>query len=371
MKKLGFGCMRLPLTQPQDAASVDLEQCRQMVDLFLARGFTYFDTAYFYHNRQSECFVRQMLVERHPRSAFVLADKMPLGILGEKTAEDQDHIFHEQLEKCGVDYFDYYLLHCIDEENYAIAQRLDTFSYLAQKKAEGKIRRLGFSFHDSAAFLDQVLTAHPEMDFVQLQINYLDWEDPLIQSRLCYETARRHQKPVVVMEPVKGGQLANLSQPVADLLHAHAPGASPASWAIRFAAGLDGVMMVLSGMSSLEQVADNTQFMDAFTPLTPEERTITVQAAQMLRQEGAIPCTACSYCTAGCPQAIPIPALFTLYNNQVRAPRPDRRETYQALTQSQHAASACISCGQCAAACPQHLDIPTLLHQQVAPAFER
>ena len=359
MKKLGFGCMRFPLLDPEDPTSVDLNQVKEMADLFLERGFTYFDTAWFYHKGTSEGVVRQAVVERHPRDRFTLADKMPLSTLKDKTGEDQERTFRTQLERCGVDYFDYYLLHNVNAESYETAQRLDTFAFLLRQKERGRIRHLGFSFHDSAKVLDRVLTEHPEAEFVQLQLNYLDWESPSVQSRLCYETARRHGKQVVVMEPVKGGKLANPSPEVAQLFRAQDPRASLPSWAIRFAASLDHVMMVLSGMSSLEQVADNTGYMRDFRPLSPEERALTVRAAELIRGDGTVPCTACSYCTEGCPSHIPIPAILALYNGSILAPgQKDYQGEYRALEVQ---GDACVFCGRCRNTCPQHIDVPGAL----------
>ncbi len=359
MKKLGFGCMRFPLLNPEDPTSVDLEQVKAMVDRFLERGFTYFDTAWFYHKGTSEGVLRQTLVERHPRDRFTLADKLPLSMLKDKTREDQAQTFRTQLERCGVDCFDYYLLHNVNAESYETAQRLDSFSYLLEQKEKGYIRHLGFSFHDSAKVLDRVLREHPEMEFVQLQLNYLDWESPSVQSRLCYETAVGHGKQVVVMEPVKGGKLADPSPAVAELFRGYDPAASLPSWAIRFAASLDHVMVVLSGMSSLEQVEDNTSYMSHFVPLSAEELALTEQAAQLIRGDGTVPCTACSYCTEGCPNHIPIPAILALYNGSILAPgEKDYREEYRSLPVN---ADPCVYCGQCRRACPQHIDVITAL----------
>ncbi|HIT31243.1 MAG TPA: aldo/keto reductase [Candidatus Enterenecus stercoripullorum] len=359
MKKLGFGCMRFPLRSPDDPTSVDLEQVKTMVDRFLERGFTYFDTAYFYHKGTSEGIVRQVLVNRHPRDSFTLADKLPLSMLKDKTREDQAQTFHTQLERCGVDYFDYYLLHNVNAESYETALRLGSFSYLLEQKEKGFIRHLGFSFHDSAKVLDRVLREHPEVEFVQLQLNYLDWESPSVQSRLCYETALRHGKQVVVMEPVKGGKLADPSPEVAQLFHSHDPNSSLSSWAIRFAASLEQVIVVLSGMSSLEQVEDNTCYMSHFVPLSTEELSLTARAAQLIRGDGTVPCTACSYCTEGCPSHIPIPAILSLYNDSIRAPgEKDYHAEYQSLPVN---SEACVYCGQCRRACPQHIDVITAL----------
>ena len=361
MQKLGFGMMRLPLLDPKQSSGIDVPLTGAMADAFLARGYTYFDTAYGYHGGQSELAAREAVVRRHGREQFTLADKMPLfHFKPQHTAEDQARLFQEQLEKCGVDCFDYYLLHCVNKANYEIAKRLDTFAFLSEKKAEGRIRHLGFSFHDTAEVLDQVLTEHPEAEFVQLQINYLDWEDERVQSRKCYETARRHGKPVIVMEPVKGGKLARLPQEAEALLRQMHPDWSPAAWALRFAAGLEGVMMVLSGMSDMAQLEENTGFMAAPAPLTEEELSALERAAEIISSTPAIACTACRYCVDGCPRQIPIPELFALYNDDqlaLRQGRPADRERYAALTRDQGRASGCVACRQCEQQCPQHLEI--------------
>lgn len=361
MKKLGFGMMRLPLPDPKTQGKIDLDQVCAMVDAFLDRGYTYFDTAYMYHDGQSECAARETLVKRHSRDSFTLADKMPLfHFKAEDGPERQTAVFEEQLQKCGVEYFDYYLLHCITTESYETARRLDTFGFLSRMKAEGKIRHLGFSFHDKAELLDRVLTEHPETEFVQLQINYLDWEDERVQSRKCYETARRHGKQVVIMEPVKGGKLAELPEEAAAPLRQLHPDWSPASWAIRFAASLEGVMVVLSGMSNQAQLDENTSFMQQPTPLTEGEKQALAQAAERVSAIPAVACTTCRYCVDGCPQSIPIPEYFSLYNADQAALRqglPVNRAGYQAAAAAGGKASACIACRQCENACPQHLSI--------------
>lgn len=373
MKKLGFGMMRLPLPDPKEQGTVDMEQVCKMVDTFLERGYTYFDTAYMYHAGQSEITAREALVKRHSRDSFTLATKMPLMRFKDGgTKAGQDAVFHEQLEKCGVEYFDYYLLHNINKTSYETAKRLDTFAYLQEQKAAGKIRHLGFSFHDKADFLDEVLTAHPEVEFVQIQLNYLDWEDERVQSRKCYETARRHGKEVVIMEPVKGGKLANLPEEAAALLRQAHPDWSPASWAVRFAASLEGVLVVLSGMSNQEQMEDNSAYMQDFQPLNAQETGLLEQAAKILSALPAIPCTACRYCVDGCPVSIPIPEYFALYNEDqlnLREGRPVDRGAYQKLAANGALASACVGCKQCEHACPQHLNVTGWL-ERVAKTYE-
>lgn len=367
-KKLGFGLMRLPLLDPEDPSRIDMEQTKQMVDTFLERGFTYFDTAYMYHDFQSERAIGEALVKRHPRDSFTLTSKLPTMFLEKK--EDMDRIFQEQLDKCGVDYFDFYLIHNLSVSHYEIAQRLDCFSFVQAQKAAGKIKKFGFSFHDSAELLDQILTDHPETEVVQLQINYLDWEDAGIQSRKCYEVARKHGKDIIVMEPVKGGTLADIPAEAEALFRAKDPAASPASWAIRYAAGLEGVKMVLSGMSNMEQLLDNTGYMADFQPLSAAQQAAIRQAVEIIQASIAIPCTACSYCVDGCPMHIPIPKYFALYNAEKRNPTPpggfsNQRGYYENAAKIYGKASDCIECGQCQSQCPQHLDVPALLKDVV------
>ena len=360
--------MRLPLLKADDPTAIDVPQTCEMADRFLAAGFTYFDTAYMYHNGLSERLVRRVLIDRHPRERYTVASKMPTMFL--KSEKDHERIFKEQLERTGAGYFDFYLLHALDRQHYATACRLNTFAYVAELKKKGLVKKVGFSFHDTAEVLDKILTEHPEMEFVQLQINYLDWEDERVQSRLCYETAVRHGKQIIVMEPVKGGALASVPPQAEELLRAVHPGWSVASWAVRYAAGLPNVMMVLSGMSNLEQLDDNIGFMRDFKPLNEREVSVLRRAAEIIRGEISIPCTACRYCTEGCPKQIAIPNYFSLYNRTERGDFAQLREEYAAIAEKGAGkASDCIACGKCEHACPQHLPVVGLL-RQVAKKFE-
>ena len=371
-KKLGFGLMRLPLTDPNDGASVDVELLKTMVDAFLEKGFTYFDTAWMYCGFQSECAIREALVKRHPRDSYTLADKLHAGFL--KTKEDRERIFQEQLRKTGVDYFDYYLLHDVGTDHYKTYQELDCFRWLEEKKAQGLARHIGFSYHDNAELLDRVLTEHPEVEFVQLQLNYLDWDSEGVQSRKCYETAVKHGKPVIVMEPVKGGTLARVPESVEKMFREARPEMSIPSWAIRFAASLEHVMVVLSGMSNMEQLLDNTDYVADFQPLSAQEQALVKKAVDAINSTIAIPCTGCSYCTEGCPQRIAIPKYFSLYNADLqeikeKSWRP-QGEYYTRLTMNFGKASDCLECGQCEQVCPQHL--PIIRHlKDVAARFEK
>ncbi len=351
--------MRLPLTDPQDQSSIDYKAFEEMIDEFLSQGFTYFDTAYMYHAHQSEIAVRECLVKRHQRDSFLVASKLPTMVL--KNEGDQERIFDEQLEKVGVDYFDYYLLHNLSIDHYAAIQKFDSFSFLKQKQKEGKIRRLGFSFHDNAELLDTILTAHPEVEFVQLQINYLDWDNAGIQSGACYEVARKHNIPIIVMEPVKGGMLADVPPQISAMFSSLAPGASAASWAVRYAAGLEGVFMVLSGMSDLAQLKDNTGYMNDFHPLDEKEQEIVAEAVSVMKENIEVACTACRYCVDGCPENIAIPEYFGLLNAQKLSNGKGftlQNIYYNNLVSSGRGkASACIECGECETSCPQHLPI--------------
>ncbi|MBR4462115.1 MAG: aldo/keto reductase [Erysipelotrichaceae bacterium] len=372
-KKLGFGLMRLPQTDPNDAAAVDIEQLKDMVDLFLERGFTYFDTAWMYNGFESERAVRKALIERHPRESFTLATKLHAAFIDNE--EDRDKIFNEQLNKTGAGYFDYYLLHGVDEGKLKKYEELHCFEWLLDKKEKGLVKHCGFSFHDTPELLDKILTDHPEMEFVQLQVNYLDWNSRWIQSGKCYETACRHNKPVIIMEPVKGGTLARIHPDAEKIFKDYDPDMSVPSWAIRFIASLDNVMVVLSGMSNLAQIEDNTSYMEDFIPLTEEEKQMCFRVADVINAQIAVPCTGCRYCTDGCPMNIPIPDYFSLYNEDMREHLEEKGWTvnysnYQTLTEKYGKASDCLQCGQCESVCPQHLGIIEYM-KQVVKHYER
>ena len=372
MKKLGFGLMRLPLLDPSVATSVDMEQLKQMVDLFLERGFTYFDTAWMYTGFASENAAKEALVVRHPRDSFTLTTKLHAGFFD--SLEDRDKIFNAQLEKTGAGFFDYYLLHDVEANTYPKFEKYDCFTWLQEKKRAGLVHHMGFSFHDTPELLDEVLTAHPEMEFVQLQLNYLDWESPWIQSRRNYEVCVKHGKPVIVMEPVKGGSLAKVPAEAEALFRAAEPELSISSWGIRFAASQPNVMMVLSGMSTLQQMEDNTGFMEDFQPLDEEKLALCHRAAEIINAQIAVPCTGCSYCTEGCPMHIAIPKYFSLYNEIKREDMEQKGWTvsftqYDVLTQDFGRAGDCIACGQCERICPQHLPIIEHL-KQVSECFD-
>lgn len=369
-KKFGFGCMRLPLLDKNDQTSVDTETLKKCVDTFLEKGFSYFDTAYVYHSYMSEDVMREALAKRHKRDTFSLATKLPMRDI--KSTEDQEKIFSEQLEKCGVEFFDYYLLHNIGVNAYKKACELDSFGFGISKKKEGKIKNFGMSFHDTPELLDEILTTHPELDFVQLQINYIDWDNPSIQSKRCYEVARKHNKPIIVMEPCKGGSLAIVPEKAVKLMKAYNPTASIPSWAIRFATSQEGVFMVLSGMNTMEQVLDNTSYMADFKPLNEEEYKIIDQVIEIINENTAIPCTTCRYCEKGCPKKIAIPDYFVLYNSAKRATTDNFSSQfvyYLNLTVHHGKASDCIGCKQCEQACPQHLKITEHL-KDVSAAFD-
>ena len=371
-KKLGFGCMRLPVLDPQDQTSFDFEAIEKLFDRFLELGFTYFDTAYTYHGYHCEEAVRKALVERHPRDSFQLATKLPLRDF--KDAEDMEKIFREQLRNCGVDYFDFYLLHNMGHNVYSKCEQYGAFDFVKRMQTEGKIKVVGMSFHDTPELLDEILTKYGDrLDFVQLQINYIDWEQPNVQSRKCLEMARKHGKPVTVMEPCKGGTLVSVPAEAERRMKDFAPDRSTASWAMRFAASQEGVFRVLSGMNSIEQVEDNCASLGNFQPLSNEENAVIAEVRKIIQANTAIPCTACEYCTHGCPKKIAIPQYFALYNSMKRKTGSFSSQNvyYNNTVLAGHGrASDCLGCGKCEQACPQHLTIRKYL-EDVAGVFDQ
>ena len=355
--KLGFGLMRLPKLEN---GKIDIEQTKQMVDLFMDAGLTYFDTAYVYDGGASEAAAKAALVDRHPRESFTLCTKLCawMGAHDEESAKGQ---FYTSLERTGAGYFDYYLLHALQRNNYKKYDEYHIWDFVKEQKAKGLIKHYGFSFHADSALLEELLTDHPDVDFVQLQINYADWENPGVESRRCWEIAQAHGKSVTIMEPVKGGALADPTPTVAPLLKNANPEAALASWAVRYAASLDGVITVLSGMSNLEQMKDNISYMKDFHPLSDAERDVIAQAQRLLSDDQIVPCTACHYCTAGCPMNIPIPEIFAVKNRQRGNAEFRGRREYTIATTGKGKASDCVACGQCEGACPQQIDVITQL----------
>ncbi len=358
MKKLGFGLMRLPLLDPEDKGSIDLKRLKAMVDTFMARGFNHFDTAYMYHSEESESAFKEAVVSRYPRESFTITDKMPIYMVEKK--EDLDEIFNRQLERCGVEYFDYYWLHAMNKARYELSKEMDAFHFLEKKKKEGFIKHIGFSFHDSAEVLEEILSQQASVEYVQLQINYLDWEDGLIQSRLCYEVARRYKKKIFVMEPVKGGSLANLPKKAEKILSTRLPGASPASWALRYAGSLEDVVMVLSGMSEEWQLEENIEIFDSLKPLEPADYKLLEEVVEHIKEDMKIPCTSCRYCVDGCPANIAIPEYFEIYNRGIELANhqdPEILQAFASRAESHGKPWDCIACGQCEEACPQFIPI--------------
>lgn len=362
--------MRLPLLDRNDLGSVDVEATKRLVDLFLERGFSYFDTAYQYHNGRSEEILREAVVKRHPRDRFTVTDKMPCWEVN--SPEDLERIFNLQLERTGAGYFDYYLLHAMNKGYVSLMDSVGGWDFVARKKEEGLVRHIGFSFHDDSATLKGILSDHPEMEYVQLQLNYIDWNSPSVESGACYRLCEEYGRKVFVMEPVKGGSLARITPRAEKMLRDYAPDASPASWAIRFAASCPQVEMVLSGMGSMEQVLDNTSYMQDFRPLNDEERAILERASEIIQSSIAVPCTGCSYCTPRCPRNIAIPEYFAMLNTLRQFGDYQRHNTakyYELLCQDRGKAGDCLACGRCEARCPQHIKIIDAL-KQVAEIYE-
>lgn len=363
MPKLGFGLMRLP--RLADGTTIDVEQCEAMTDAFLDAGMRYFDTAYVYEG--SEEAAKRFLVSRHPRESFLLADKINASPWTAKSAEEAKRELATSLERTGAGYFDFYLLHALSSRNVDYYEDYGIWDFVAKAKEQGLVRHVGFSFHDRPDVLDKILTSHPEAEFVQLQLTYGDWESPSVCSRENYEVAVAHGKPVIVMEPVKGGLLANPPQQVQDILRAANPSASIASWAVRFVASLENVMVVLSGMSNVAQMEDNLSYMREFAPLSAAERDAVARASRALAAVEQVPCTGCHYCTGGCPQKIDIPSVFSAYNCYlVYGDLAGAKRNYQSAVSKRGKASDCVRCLQCESACPQGIQITSWLEKAAA-----
>ena len=358
--KLGFGLMRL--TKLPDG-SIDIKQTAEMADRFMKAGGTYFDTAYVYDNGRSEEAFRKAVVERHPRESFTVCTKLNAWMQchDEASAKQQ---FYTSLERTGAGYFDYYLLHALQRNNYKKYDEYHIWDFVKEQKAKGLIRYYGFSFHADPELLEELLTLHPDVDFIQLQINYADWENPGVASRECYEIARRHGKSITVMEPVKGGALASPPEGVKSIFLRADPDASMASWAIRYVASMDGILTVLSGMSDLAQMDDNLSYMRDFKPLSEEEQLVIKRVQEELKKDNSIKCTSCHYCVDGCPMNIAIPEIFGVRNSEgLKASWDGGKQAYAIATQGKGKASECLECGQCEGACPQHLPIIGLLKE--------
>lgn len=361
-KKLGFGCMRLPMKDNQ----VDYNEFNKMIDLYMSEGFNYFDTAHGYLQGKSEIALRDCLVARYPRHSYILTNKLTASFFNKK--DDIKTLFEKQLECCGVEYFDYYLMHAQDREHYKKFQKCHAYEIAQDLKSEGKVKHVGISFHDTAEVLDMILTEHPEVEIVQIQFNYVDYDDPGVQSKKVYEVCRKHHKPVLIMEPIKGGGLINLPENAKNVLDS-LQGGSYASYALRFAASFDGVYKVLSGMSNLQQLEDNISFMKDFKPMTNDEYRAVFQVRDILNHLGGISCTACRYCVDGCPKHISIPDLFSCYNAKKIFNDWNSDYYYGVHTKTNGKASDCIGCRQCERVCPQHLEIVDYL-KEVVGIFE-
>ena len=363
-KNFGFGCMRLPMSDGE----VNTEEMNKMVDAFLANGFNYFDTAHGYLQGKSEKALKTCLTDRYKRDQYILTNKLTNFFF--KSEEEIRPFFQQQLKDCGVEYFDYYLMHAQGAENFKYFKSCRAYETAFALKEEGKVKHVGISFHDKADLLEQILTEYPQVEVVQIQFNYVDYDDPAVESRKCYEVCRKHHKPVIVMEPVKGGNLVNLPEEAKVVLEELHSG-SAASFAIRFAAGFEGIDMVLSGMSNYEQMMDNISYMKDFQPLNEREKAAVEKVQKIFRNMNLIPCTACRYCEAGCPKQISIPDLFAVMNTKQSHHDWNADYYYNNVhTAPGRKASDCIKCGKCEKACPQHLEIRRFL-KDVADEFEQ
>ena len=361
MPKLGFGLMRLPETDGR----IDIDKVAQMADAYMASGFNYFDTAYVYHGGNSEKVVKEAIVKRFPRESFTIATKLPAWFL--HSPEDRDKVFEEQLDRCGVDYFDFYLLHSLEDgNNYDTYEKYDCFNWGIKKRDEGRIRHFGFSFHGTPELLVQVLDKHPEIEFVQIQLNYADWDNKIVHSGELYEILRDRNIPMIIMEPAKGGKLACLDDECAEILKAIRPDKSIASWAFRYVGSLPGIATILSGMSTPEQMEDNINTFKDFEPLSEEELAAIDKVKEIMNRVELAGCTSCKYCVEGCPMGISIPDVISAVNTKRKFPGDMRPQFfYNGLVDRYSHASDCIACGQCEGVCPQHLPIISLMQEAV------
>ena len=363
MPKIGFGLMRLPETD----GVIDIGKVCEMADAYLAAGFNYFDTAYVYHGGNSEKAVKEAIVKRHPRDSFTIATKLPAWSI--HSFEDRDKILNEQLERCGVDYFDFYLLHSIEDgNNYDTYVKYDCFNWGVQKRAEGRIKHFGFSYHGTPELLVKIVDSHPEIEFVQIQLNYADWDNPLVHSGELYKILSERNIPIIVMEPCKGGKLANHDEECTEILKSIRPDRSVASWAFRFVGSLPGVTTILSGMSTRDQMEDNLNTFKNFEPLNDEEKAAIDKVLEAMFRVEQIGCTACRYCVDGCPMSISIPDVISAINTKRKFPGDMRPQFfYNGLVarDGNGKASDCIGCGQCEGVCPQHLPIIEILKEGI------
>ena len=363
MPKIGFGLMRLPETD----GVIDIDKVCKMADAYMEAGFNYFDTAYVYHGGNSEKAVKEAIVKRYPRDSFTIATKLPAWSI--HSFEDRDRIFNEQLERCGVDYFDFYLLHSIEDgNNYDTYVKYDCFNWGVQKREEGKIKHLGFSYHGTPELLVKIVDSHPEIEFVQIQLNYADWDNPLVHSGKLYQILSERNIPIIVMEPCKGGKLANHDDECTEILKSIRPDKSVASWAFRFVGSLPGVTTILSGMSTQEQMEDNMNTFKNFEPLSDEERAAIDKVIEVMFRVEQVGCTACRYCVDGCPMSISIPDVISAINTKRKFPGDMRPQFFYNGLVSRDGngkASDCIGCGQCEGVCPQHLPIIEILKEGV------
>jgi len=368
MPKLGFGLMRLPVRGDELSQDVDLDKLAQLVDRFLSKGFVYFDTAYPYHGGSSEKAVGEVICGNYPRESFTIATKMPTMMINE-TAQ-YAKLFDEQLARTKAGFFDFYLQHGLSKAASEKSERLGGWDFVYKMKAQGLAKHVGFSYHDNTANLDEILTRHPETEFVQLQLNYHDWLSDNVQSKLCYEVCMKHKVPVVVMEPVKGGSLATLTPEAQAIFKALDPNATMASWALRFCASLDGILTILSGMNTMEQIEENTSTLSVVKKLSAEEYKAIDKVVEVLDSIEQIPCTSCRYCTDTCPQSINIPSVISLLNQYMQYASTDGiKRRYLQATQRGGKASDCIECAVCESRCPQHLEIVSIL-KDVVKVFE-